>query len=42
VSNIADHGIVGGVILLLILSWRSADDSPARASIDTEKTPENE
>jgi signal peptidase II len=42
VSNIADHGIVGGVILLLILSWRSADDSPVRASMDTEKRPENE
>jgi signal peptidase II len=42
VSNIADHGIVGGVILLLILSWRSADDSPARATINTDHTPESE
>lgn len=42
VSNIADHGIVVGVILLLILSWRSADDSPARATMDTEHTPESE
>ena len=42
VSNIADHGVVGGVILLLILSWRSADDSPARAPVDTEHTTEHE
>jgi signal peptidase II len=41
VSNIADHGIVGGVILLLILSWRSADDSPAPAA-DTANPPESE
>ena len=42
VSNIADHGVVGGVILLLILSWRSADDSPVRAAVDSEHQPENE
>lgn len=42
VSNVADHGVVGGVILLLILSWRSADDTSARAAIDTEQRPENE
>jgi signal peptidase II len=42
VSNIADHGVVGGVILLLILSWRNADDSPTHATIDTERTPESE
>lgn len=36
VSNIADHGIVGGVILLLILSWRSADDTAAQLKTEAE------
>lgn len=42
VSNLADHGIVGGVILLLILSWRSADETPLPETVGSEQKPENE
>lgn len=42
VSNIADHGIVGGVILLLILSWRSADKAAAHAAAADEQPPEDQ
>lgn len=42
VSNLADHAIVFGIILLLILTWRSEEPDEKRARLETEHTQETE